>query len=268
MFNANKCLLLGAAFLLSSCNPETQYSAFILKQGYIPFKQPIAGIGAGALIKGDTPDNLRIFAAAKTCFPDAYNGGMTEIRQIEAVDLPEIAKKFTLEASANIEVMSANGTPVFTLKSGFDMVRSIDIHIEKASVEYIDEIMFAEWVNSSMSHTCKSYLEKEGTFVKQALKVDKMSFEFKNSANGNIALTAAKINEMIDLDVNVKWEIKNQYTLSITSPKYIGYYIAKTLPNDPSQIGWVANSLTKDSKFNYKSSNFKAKPTRLKIRLD
>ena len=253
MQNLNKFLFLGlSATLLGGCNPQKQYNAFIQSRGYIPYLQPLADVGVGVLLSG-TANQIRIVAAAKTCFPGNYNGVEMEMRQLVDTELPEIAKKISLTAGLDANTIAANGTPVLKLKSDYHMLKTIDIHIEKASVEYLDELVFADWVNSSMSESCKSYLEKGGSFIRQALKVDKMSFEFKNASGGSINLNAENINAMLDLETNVKWEVTNNYTLTITSPKYIGYQLAKVLPHDPSTIGWVASSMDKNSKFQFKS---------------
>ncbi len=99
---------------------------------------------------------------------------------IEKTDatLPEIVKKITLEANADVDVLAANGTPVFKLKSNTNFVKNITVHIEKASIEYLNDLAFSDWVHSSMSQACKSYLEKGGIFIRQALRVEKMSFQF------------------------------------------------------------------------------------------
>lgn len=148
-------------------------------------------------------------------------------------------------------IIAANGTPLFKLKGDFHMVKSLDVRIEGAPIEYLDELTFGDWVNSSMSKACKDYLIKGGSFVRQALRVDKMSFQFKNAAGGQIAIDVDNIKDIIDLEAHVKWEISNNYTLTITSPKYIGYHLARVSPTDPTSIAWVASGLTRDGQFNF-----------------
>ncbi|MDO9183884.1 MAG: hypothetical protein Q7U04_15825 [Bacteriovorax sp.] len=247
----NKILFLVIVLnFITGCNPQKEYNTYILKQGYIPFMQPLADIGVGALIAG-TPQSLRFISPPKTCFPNTYNGINTEIRQVTAADLPEIAKNISLNAGVDANVIAANGTPLFKLKGDFHLIKSLDVHIQGASIEYLDELVFADWVNSGMSSSCKNYLIKGGSFIRQALRVDKMSFQFKNSAGGQIVLTADNIKSMIDLDANIKWEISNSYTLTITTPKYIGYHLAKVSPQDPSSIALIASSLTPEGQFNF-----------------
>lgn len=252
MFN-NHCrsIIFGISIsLISGCSPKNEYDRFILSEGYIPFQQPLADIGVGALLSG-SPSQLRLISPPQTCFPNIYKDVPTEIRQVTAADLPEIAKKISIEAGVDADFIASNGTPLFKLNTNFHSVKSLEVHVEGASIEYLDELMFADWVNSSMSSACKNYLIKGGSFIRQALRVDKMRFIFKDSVGGNINITAENIHQIIKLDAHVKWEISNDFSLTITTPKYIGYHLAKSSPNDPSSISWIASSLTEDGKFNF-----------------
>ncbi len=112
--------------------------------------------------------------------------------------------------------------------------------------------MFADLVNSSMSAACRNYLVKGGSFIRQALRVDKMSFKFIDEKNASIDLTMTKIKEIIDIQAGVHWELSDKYTLTITTPKYIGYHLAKVSSQDPSAIGWIASSLNKKGEFDFK----------------
>lgn len=238
---------------LPGCDGKKEYDKYISKQGYIPFQQPLADIGVGALIRG-TPKQLSIVAPKERCFPSAYNGIPTEIRQVTATDLPEIAKNVSLQAGADANAIAANGTPLFKMKASASYVKTVDVHVEGASIEYLDEIIFTEWVNSYMSQACVDYLARGGTFVRQALRVDKMSFQFKDKLGGYIGLTADKVNQILDIEAHVQWEISSSYTLTIKTPKYIGYHIAKVDPDNPAFIAFVASSI-KDGKFDFKSVN-------------
>jgi hypothetical protein len=250
--NHSKLLVASLAFtVIAACSPQKEYDSFILKQGYIPFQQPLADIGVGTLLTG-SPSQLRIVAPKQRCFPESYNGVPTEIRHMSDADLPEIAKKISLDAGVDANVIAANGTPLFKLNAKFTMLKSLDVHIEGASVEYLDELIFSEWVNSAMSASCKNYLTKGGSFIRQALRVDKMSFQFKNQTGGLIAISVDNIKDIIDLEAHVKWDISDNYTLTINTPKYIGYHLAKVSAKDPGSIAWIASGLTSEGQFDYK----------------
>lgn len=235
--------------LLAGCNPQKEYNNYILKQGYIPFIQPMADIGVGAFASGNFKQFV-IDAPRATCFPAIYKDVPTELTSLSAIDMAQVAKSFTLEANLDANVLAANGTPIFTIKANAHKTKSVNVSIESASIEYINKFAFAEWVNTSISPACKTHLLKGGAFISQAIKVDKMSFQFLNQSGGQIELDANKVNEIIDFNAKVKWEISNKFTLSILTPKYIGFHIAKTAKDDPSTIGFVANTL-KGDKFNY-----------------
>lgn len=235
-----------------ACSPKSTYENFIADQGYIPFQQPLADVGVGALLAG-SPDQLRIISPAKTCFPTSYNGTSTELYQSVATQLPEISKKMSISAGMDANFLAASGTPLFKLKTSYTQLKTLDVHIDGASIEYLDEIAFGMWVYSGMSEACRTYLQSGGSFIRQALRVDKMEFQFKNSKGGLIAINTDKIKEIMDFEVNVQWEIVDQYTMSITSPKYVGYHLAKVNPQSPGSIAYIASDLTKKGEFNFKA---------------
>jgi len=250
--NTQKALLCVCAFIgLASCSPKSEYDKFIKEQGYIPFQQPIADLGVGSMLDG-SPDSLRVIAPSKRCFPEAVNGVPTEVRFVSEADIPDIAKNISFDASADVSSIAMNGTPIFKIHSGLHSLRSLDVKIEGASIEALDEMAFEDLAHSSMSDTCKRYFMNGVPFVRQALRVDKMSFQFKNESGGSIDLILSNLNEIIDIEAHVKWEISDRYTLTITSPKYIGYHLAKTSPKDPAKIAQIANSLKQDGSFDFK----------------
>jgi hypothetical protein len=53
----------------------------------------------------------------------------------------------------------------------------------------------------------------------------------------------------------VKWELTDNYTLTITTPKYIGYHLARTSKTDPASLAAIASSLKKDGSFDFKPVN-------------
>lgn len=256
--NYNNILFLGITLgLVTSCNPQKEYDKFILKQGYIPFRQPASNIGVGSLIAGQ-PSQLTFVAPREACFPSSYKDVPTQLLALTDVDLSEISKKFTLDATIEANVLATNGTPLFKLKTEGHKIKSVDIHVESASIEYLNQYAFYEWVNTSMSTWCKDRLINGTPFINQALKVDKMSFQFLDESSGKIELNTEKIKDIIELDVNVTWKITNKFTLTITSPKYIGYHLAKVSNDDPSSVAMIANSLNGNKfKFVPTSGNFK-----------
>ncbi|QLY26525.1 hypothetical protein [Bdellovibrio sp. KM01] len=252
MFLDSRILLMGLVMGgLVACSPKTTYENFISDQGYIPFQQPLSQVGVGALLAG-SPDQLRIISPSKTCFPTAYNGADTQLYQSVDAQLPEISKKMSISAGMDANFLAASGTPLFRLKTSYTQLKTLDVHIDGASIEYLDEIAFGMWVYSGMSEACRAYLQNGGSFIRQALRVDKMLFQFKNSKGGLIAINTDKIKEIMDFEVDVKWEIVDNYTMSITSPKYVGYHLAKVNPQSPGSIAYIASDLTKKGEFDFK----------------
>ncbi|WP_413577881.1 hypothetical protein ACLVWU_05270 [Bdellovibrio sp. HCB290] len=249
-----KVILMGLTFgSMVACSPKTQYDNFIADQGYIPFQQPLADVGVGSLLSG-SPEQLRLVSPSKTCFPQTFEGMPTNLYQTTAAELPEISKKMSISAGMDANIIAGNGTPLFKIKTGYSRLKTLDVHIDGATVEYLDELAFYDWVYSSyFPEACMNYLTKNGSFIRQALRVDKMSFQFKDSKGGLIALSTDAIKEIVDFEVNVKWEISDSYTLTIKTPKYVGYHLAKVDPKNPGAVAYIASDLTKKGQFDFVS---------------
>src|SRR5262249_32362205 len=71
-------------------------------------------------------------------------------------------------------------------------------------------------------------------FIGQGLRVESLSFVFKDDAGVAINLTA-NLSKIVNITVGVNWQIDNDYTLTISTPKYIGYRMAK-LDNSTGQL--------------------------------
>lgn len=243
-------LLSIATFLLVSCNPADFYNQNIEKLGYIAYRTPLDSVGSGTIVKGQ-PGNLIVFADPERCLPSAdEDGTVTHLRWEGTTDLPQHLKEAKFDFSTDLAFFGVNGNPLFKFKAGVSGISKVEVKFSDAKVEFIDEIIFWKHFKTKMEDSCQKALLKYPLFWK-VLKIGKMEYVFRNQAGGTIALTAEGIKEVLDFSADVSWSIKEDYTLTIETPKYIGFLAAKidqaTVNNEDITI--FSNKL--NSKGNY-----------------
>ncbi len=245
METAKRFILFAASLLMVSCQkPGEVYEAIIMEQGFIPYRAPIASAGVGTLIKGNANQFL-MFARADECFPQNL-----DLSWFDAVDLPDSYKEFSVDFNADLSTLTQNGNPTIELKSTFKKVKTVDIKFGDGEIQTLNQVRFKKYYDSVISEDCKKYVT-EIPFIVQALRVDKMSFTFKNESGGSIKLSSDNIDEIVKIHAGIEWSIKNNMTLEITSPKFIGYKMAKLRPQDEGLVRLMANRIDKDGKFLY-----------------
>jgi len=91
-------------------------------------------------------------------------------------------------------------------------------------VEVMDQIHLVEFYQRYMADICKDYLEIVG-FIIQAIKVDELLFTFYRKNNTVINIDMDKINQYLDISLDLEVEIEEGTRLVIKTPKYIGYQL-------------------------------------------
>lgn len=232
-------------FVIVSCQkPQDVYDAIILEQGFIPYRAPSASAGVGTLVRGNA-NQFSMFAPSSECFSDELN-----LTWSDAVTLPDSYKEFSVDFSADLSALTQNGNPTLELKADFKKVKSIDIKFGDASIETLNQLRFAQYYGSLISEDCKMYVNKI-PFIVQGLKVATMSFTFKDETGGSIKLDSENLDQIVKIHAGVSFSIKNNMTLVITTPKYIGYRMAKLRPKDEGYIRLIAQRINKDGDYLY-----------------
>jgi hypothetical protein len=215
-----------ACVLLTACNPQNQFNKIIKDLGFIAYSTPLDSVGTGTIIKGK-PRNLIVYTRPERCLPDILaNGAHTKLRYQAETDLPQSVKEVKVDFSAELSFFGKNGNPLFTVNPSANYVKSVEAKFSNAKVEMIDEVVFWQLFENRMSEECKTALLRYPVMWK-ALKIGKMEFVFKSQTGAAIKLAAPMIKEIVKIDANVSWSITNNYTLTITTPKYIGFLAAQ-----------------------------------------
>jgi hypothetical protein len=212
--------------LLSGCeSPEDAYQKAIEELGFIAFANPLAEANVGTVLRGTAKENF-LAASSADCFSgDTWFDNPT--------DLPTEDRSVSFGFTADANAVLSSGNSTVTLKASAIFVKSVQLSFGDAYVEQLDEFKFANFYRNQMSEQCKELLDLY-PFINQAIKVSTMQFVFKDEQGGSIKLTADMIGTILTIDAGVTWTIDDDYTLTITTPKYIGYQLAEMAPGERS----------------------------------
>ncbi|MCB9027323.1 MAG: hypothetical protein H6625_13460 [Bdellovibrionaceae bacterium] len=251
MKKENKIILLGIMVsLITACgSPDSYYEDAIKKEGYIPFSTPLASAGVGTIIQGG-PEALRVTTRPERCFPNHMGPNVpTQLRWVTDTNLPSSYESFQLGFGVDLANILAAGNPLVNLNLGYNQAKNVKIEFDGASIEYLDEAALYYYYLSQMGELCREFL-KDSPFILQALRIEKMKFSFFNSSGVQISLSPGTIGQIMSIGTGVKWSIEKGQSLSINSPKYIGYQVGFMNDVRPGRIGWYAYK-TKNNEFDF-----------------
>lgn len=243
MFKLLGLPLLSSALLIlffSSCGNNLRFlQKEILSYGYIFYPTPLEYSGPGTLV-GGSPKAMQLVAAPDTCFPDQIEGVPTDLRRMDRTTLPR--REITMTVSGDLKLKLFNflktGNPVLRAGTNFSIVHSVQLEMSGVHIEYLDSIKLTQFYRSHLSPICKEYLEKV-PFIVQAMKVEKLTFQFRSKSGQAIYLDLQNLESIVDIGANIAWEIQNNTTLIINSPKYIGYQLGSFRSQAGSPEGMV-----------------------------
>jgi hypothetical protein len=235
----NLSLYIVSLSLIASCNnPEKHYNNVIEDAGYISYKTPVSDTLPGALFSESTPDNLIFAGMHDECFPEDH------LRHLRKTDIPQSLKKVSFSSSLDTGFFDEVGNEIFKLNYDSSLVKEVKLEMKGVTFEGMSFRRLARYFDSGMDFYCQEdLLSGDFTFVLGGMRVESLEFSFKNNANSSLKLTSEKLKELIDLDSDTSWEIRNDYTLVVNTPKYIGYHMGKIrLGNDGEKILSIATS--------------------------
>ena len=236
----------------------------IKKRGYIMYQNPLEDARTGTLV-GGSPSFQAYISHSTTCFKDDVEG-FEKLRRVSKVTLPNIAKTIHTSGSVNAELMEVLGTGSSPIGGGIDFnrIKSINLTFSDVEVEYIDLVLLKEYYHSIMSDDCKQFLDTVG-FVVQAIKVGKMTFTFNDQQDVKIGLTSPVVEDLLDINADIEWSVKNEFQLEIKSPKYLGFQLGQIRLQDEGVAIYRATTVKKD-KYQFESiSIFKTDANRTKM---
>lgn len=207
-------------------NPSKALENEIKKRGYILYQNPLAHSGTGTMV-GGRPSMMQLVTGPQTCFPDEIDGEPTNLRFIDQADLPNSYRRTTFTFGVDVGMLEiiANANGLVNFGAGMSSDIQITVEYEGATVEYIDAVKLKELYDFHMSETCKDFLDITG-YITQALKVEKMRFSFKSTKTGQVNLSLGSfLGGAVIPSANANWYLEDNYTLTIDTPKYIGYQL-------------------------------------------
>lgn len=216
--------LIFIALVLSACgSPRDALNKVIREKNFIPYEMPMPSTRVGTMLRGNNSE-MYLVARPEKCFPDT---APQPLRWIQPTDLPSEYRQ--LEFGFNLAISPIFSTGNFSLgfRASANDVKTVQIEFTNPSVEFLDESAFHIYYQQVMSEECKSLLTQY-PFIGQGLRIESMSFVFKDSRGAAINLTS-RVGEIVDISPGVSWRIDRDYTLVITTPKYIGYRMAQLI---------------------------------------
>jgi len=231
--------LLFVLVCVTSCkNSQTLYFQEIERLGVIPFKNPVSHLATGTVLRG-SPDNVIAIAPPQRCFPNELNSRSTHLRWVSDVAIPPRYQKIHLDLNADFSSLMAVGTPGIKLNGSWNQAQRVELEIQEAQMEMMDQLSLKEFYEEGMSPSCKEILMAY-PFIIEALRVTKMSFTFFDSSGGKINLTTANIADFAFLGGGLQWHIEKESKLTIETPHYIGYKLAQLQEGDEGFVNLVA----------------------------
>mgnify|MGYP003672484468 CR=1 FL=1 len=231
------------ALLFTACKPEQQdpnkaIDGLVKDFGYIGFQNPLENTFTGTLI-GGRPDAISFVAPADDCYPSGIIPRYT--------DRSEYTKKYNYKFQGSLGFLLSGN---FLLSAGLSLKKDITVEIELSGLttEYMSSIDITDWYMEGMSETCRLYLNDVG-FIIQALKAEKLSISFKKVSGNSIGLNADNVSEYVQFETGVDWEINDETSIVITTPKYIGYQLGRLRLSDQGRSLWRAMTIVEDKYF-------------------
>jgi hypothetical protein len=229
--------------ILTSCekpptdDPVSALNGLVKEYGYIGYQNPLESSGTGTLL-GGRPTSLAFVGHAQNCFSS---------ESIERhYDYSNIRKKYNYSFQGNLGFL-AFGTPIISGGLGLNKTHTVDIELNGITMEYMSSIDVTEHYQNNMSDICKDSLNEVG-FSIQALITDSLKISIKKTGGINIGINADNVASFFDIEAGVDWQIVDEYTIEIKTPKYIGYQLGRLRLEDEGRVLYRAMS-TQEDKF-------------------
>ena len=222
-------------------DPYAEMDKMLKEHGYIAFTSPMSETGTGTLV-GKNTKQLQFVAPAESCFPFKIEGEETRLRIKDDTQLPVRSKVLHVNADMYFKLFEKLKVGAPSIKAGVHLNKTsrLDFFVEGAQAEMMDHIKLTEFYRNQMPSICKEYLDVDVAFIIQALKITQMHFSFYDDVGGRIYLSLDNIKEFLDIQVDVKWHIEDNFTLIVDTPKYIGYQLGLLKEDDNGLALWRA----------------------------
>lgn len=206
-------------------DPISALNGLVGEYGFIGYKNPLEESGTGTMLAG-RPNALSYIAAADECF--SYEA----LRR--NYDTQHFNRTYNYKFQGNLG-FTVFGASLFSAGLGLDRTHTVNVELNGITIEYLSSIQVTDFYREGMSPTCQEYLDDVG-FVIQALITDSMKISISKIGGTAVGFTEENITQYIDIQAGVDWQIIDQHTIEINTPKYIGYQLGRLRLEDQGRV--------------------------------
>ena len=206
-------------------DPVSALNGLVREYGFIGYENPLEQSGTGTMLAG-RPTALSYIAPSTACF----DGEAIE----RNYDTQHFNRTYNYQFQGNLG-FTVFGSALFSAGLNLNKTHTVNVELNGITIEYLSSIDVTDWYRNGMSETCREYLEDVG-FVIQALITDSMKISIKQISGNSIGLNADNISEFIEFQAGVDWTIIDDYTVEVSTPKYIGYQLGRLRMEDEGRV--------------------------------
>ncbi|MBG59649.1 MAG: hypothetical protein CMJ16_04235 [Peredibacter sp.] len=216
-------------------DPISALNGLVGEYGFIGYENPLESSGTGTMLAG-RPNALAYIAPSESCF------SQDDIQR--NFDRQHFNRTYNYSFQGNLG-FTVFGTSLFSAGLGLNDAHTVNIELNGITIEYLSSIDVTDWYQEGMRQTCKDYLDDVG-FVIQALITDSMKINIQQIGGTNIGLNSDNIANFIEFEAGVDWRIVDEYTVEISTPKYIGYQLGRLKLEDEGRVLYRAMTADED----------------------
>ena len=226
---------LGATGCKVEKDPVSALNGLVKEYGFIGFQNPMEEAGPGTLIAG-RPTAVSYVAHHNDCFP--------EDNIVRHYDESNINRTYQYVFKGHLGFLPS-GTPL--ISAGFGLSKEHMVHIDLSGIviEYMSSIDVSDWYVEGLGDTCKNYLDQVG-FIIQSIRTDNLKLQVYTKGGSKIGLDPVTVGQFFQFNMGVNWSQIDQYTIEVTTPKYIGYQLGRLRKQDDSMVLYRAMTTKKD----------------------
>jgi hypothetical protein len=218
-------------------DPVSALNGLVKEYGFIGFQNPMEEAGTGTLIAG-RPTAVSYVAHKNDCFPEE-----NIVRHYDESNFNQV-HDYVFKGSLGF---LTSGTPLISAGLGLQKDHMVHVEISGIVIEYMSSIDVSDWYAESIGDTCKNYLDQVG-FIIQSLKTENLKIQIYTKSGTQIGLDPVNIGQYFQFHMGANWAIVDQYTVEVTTPKYIGYQLGRLRKQDDNMVLYRAMT-TEDDKY-------------------
>ena len=216
-------------------DPVSALNGLVKEYGFIGYQNPMETSGTGTMIAG-RPTALSFVAPPEDCFSPE--------QLVRNYDTSNFRRTYNYAFQGNLGFL-AFGTPIVSAGLGLNNQHTVEIELNGITIEYLSSIGVTEWYRDGMNDVCREYLDDVG-FVIQALITDSMKLSIKKIGGLNIGLNSDNVADYFEFEAGVDWRIVDEYSIEISTPKYIGYQLGRLRLEDDGRVLYRAKTVEDD----------------------